>query len=49
MRWLDSITDSMDVNLRNSERQRTEELGMLQFMGSLRAGHGLAPERQLTL
>ena len=30
MRWLDSITDSMDMNKLNSGRQwRTEELGML--------------------
>ena len=30
MRWLDSVTDSMDMNKLNSGRQwRTEELGML--------------------
>ena len=47
MRWLDSITDSVDMNLRNSKRRRrTEELGVLQFMGLLRAGRGLATEWQ---
>ena len=31
MRWLDSITNSMDINLSNS--QEIEEPGMLQSMG----------------
>ena len=40
MRWLDSITDSMDVNLSNSRRQRrTGEPGVLQSMGLHRVGH----------
>ena len=34
MRWLDSITDSMDMNLSKlSEIVRTEEPGVLQSMG----------------
>ena len=43
MRWLDTITNSMGTNLSNSGRQwRTEEPGVLQSMGSQRAGHDLA-------
>ena len=35
MRWLDSITDSIDMNLSKLLRQwRREEPGMLQSMGS---------------
>ena len=34
MRWFDSITDPMDINLRKPRRWwRTEEPGMLQSMG----------------
>ena len=32
MRWLDSITDSMDMNL--SKLQESKESGVLQSMGS---------------
>ena len=43
MRWLDSITDSVDMSLSNSRRQRrTGEPGMLQSMES----HDLATEQQ---
>ena len=46
-RWLDSITDSMDMSLSNPGRQwRTEEPGVLQSMGSQRVGHDLATEQQ---
>ena len=48
MRRLDSITDSRDVSLsKNFRRQwRTEEPGMLQFMGWQRVRHDLATEQQ---
>ena len=47
MRWLDGITDSMDMNLsKNSKRQwRTEEPGLLQSMGSQRVTHDLATKQ----
>ena len=41
MRWLDGITDSMDMSL--SKLRETVE-GMLQSMGSQRVGHDLAIE-----
>ena len=45
MRWLDSITDSMDMNLSKlREIVRTEEPGVLQSMGLQRDGHDLATE-----
>ena len=35
MRWLDNITDSMDMHLSKLQRSlRTEECGVLQSMGS---------------
>ena len=47
MRWLDIITNLVDMNQANSGRQRrTEEPGMLQSMGSQRVGHNLATEQQ---
>ena len=40
MRWLNGITDSMDMNLLNfGSWYWTRKPGMLQFMGSQRAGH----------
>ena len=40
MRWLDSITDSMDMNLSKlGEMEEDREPGVLQSMGSQRVGH----------
>ena len=42
MRWLDSVTDSMDMNLsRLGETVRIEEPEVLPSMGSQRVGHDL--------
>ena len=47
VRWLDSINDSMDINLRNSGRWwRTGKPGLLQSMRLQRVGNDLATERQ---
>jgi len=46
MRWLDSITDSMDMNLSKFWKWRIEEPGMLRSMGSQRVGRSLATEQQ---
>ena len=47
LRWLDSITDSMDINL-SKLREIVEDRGpgVLKFMGLQRAGHNLATEQQ---
>ena len=48
MRWSEGITDSMDMSLNNSGRQwRTGQLGMLQSVGSQRAGHDSATENNV--
>ena len=41
IRWLDSITDSVDMHLSIKEKCRTEEPGVLQSMRSQRVGHDL--------
>ena len=47
IRWLDSITDSTDINLSNSRKQwRTEEPSMLQSMRFQRIGDDLVTEQQ---
>ena len=49
MRWLDAITDSMDMSLVNSgDWWWTVRLGMLWIMGSQRVGHDWAGELSLT-
>ena len=48
MRWLDSISNSVDVNLSQlREIMKDRKPGVLQSMGSQRVGHNLATEQQL--
>ena len=47
VRWLDGITDSTNVSLSKlQEIVKDRKPGVLQFMGSQRAGHDLVTEQQ---
>ena len=47
MRWLNGITDSMEVNLHKLQAMVEDREGWhIQFMGSKKAGHDLVTEQQ---
>ena len=47
MKWLDRITDSVDINLSKLlETVKERKPGVLQSMGLQRVGHNLATEQQ---
>ena len=48
MRWIDNITDSVQVNLSKlQEIAKGREAGMLQSMGSQRVRHDLVAEQHI--
>ena len=47
MRWLDGITDSMDMSANSRRYRRTGNTGMLQSVRWQRVGRDLATEQQL--
>ena len=46
LRWLDSITDSMDMNLSKLQDTVKDREDHMVFMGSQEAGHDLVTEQQ---
>ena len=48
MRWIDSITDSVDMNLSKLQEIPEDRAVWVQSMGLQRVGHDLVTERQQT-